>query len=498
MTLKDLFNLHGQIDWREQEKNFQPTALVSDSREVSKGSIFVAVRGTQVDGHQFLNSVATKEPSALVVESLSNVPASYKGAVFLVLDTRMILPVLAERFYQAPATNLSSLAVTGTNGKTSVTYIVEHLLNKQQQDCGVIGTIDHHIRQKKWSTHLTSPDPITFQKRLHDFVEEGAKSFIVEASSHALKQKRILQSFNGVIFTNLSRDHLDYHPNMDDYFSSKALLFAEPFLKENSDNFAVINNDDVYGKKLIELTQGRIIYRYGQSSTDFTISEIVESLSGTLFNLKVPNGEILSVKIPLVGTHNVYNVVAALVTIHGLGLSLKQAVEDLQTFSGIPGRLQSVISQKGLFGFVDYAHTPDALEKVLSSLKKLKAPQARLICVFGCGGDRDQGKRVLMGAVSRQWSDFSVVTTDNPRNEDPKEIITQIMAAFEDQGPPAEDGIQNVVVEDDREKAIQLACYQSKPGDVILVAGKGHENYQIVGKDKRDFDDYKMLEKYLR
>ncbi len=498
MTLKALLNTHGKMDWRDQDPNFSPQSLVIDSREIETGSVFVALKGTQVDGHDFLKKAAELGAAALVVESLSNVPKNFKGAVLQVLDTRLVLPLFAQRFFENPGDSLISLAVTGTNGKTSVTYIVEHLLNGQKKNCGVIGTIDHHLGEKRWQTNLTSPDPVTLNKRLHEFLDQGAQSFIIEASSHALKQNRVAQSFNGVIFTNLSRDHLDYHPDMEDYFSSKAKLFSRELLKEGSDNFALINSDDEYGKKLVELTEGRVIYRYGQTEADLLISNIDDKLGGTSFDLNLPPNQSVKIKSPLIGVHNVYNVVAALGVIHALGLNMQKAVKDLESFPGIPGRLQGVQSQSGVFGFVDYAHTPDALEKVLISLKKLKKETSRLICVFGCGGDRDRGKRALMGEVSKKHSDLSVVTSDNPRTEDPEKIVAEIMTAFKLDSPPAEGGLPHVVTEVGREKAIKLACFQAKPGDVVLIAGKGHENYQITGTEKKDFDDFKLLQKYLR
>lgn len=498
MTLKTLLNLHGKIDWRDQSESFEPTSLVIDSRQVQDGSVFVAIKGTQVDGHDFLEKAGSNGAAAFVVESMDQVPKNFKGAVLLVLDTRLILATLAERFNSNPGESLISLAVTGTNGKTSVTYIVEHFLNSQNRSCGVIGTIDHHYKDKIWKTELTSPDPITFNQRLSDFLNEGAEAFIVEASSHALKQKRISQPFDGVVFTNLSRDHLDYHPDMEDYFLSKAKLFSDEFVKEGNDNFAVINSDDEYGKRLTGLCPGRVVYRYGKAGADLCFENVQDDLAGSRFTLLLPDGQRFPVLSPLTGLHNIYNVMAGFGVIFGLGLSVPKAIEDLKSFPGIPGRLQTFQSPGGVFGFVDYAHTPDALEKVLLSLKKLKTETNRLICVFGCGGDRDQGKRPLMGEVAKNNCDLSVVTSDNPRTEDPELIVSQIMKAYAHDSPPAEGGMPNVVVEVDREKAIRLACFQAKQGDVVLIAGKGHENYQIIGKDKKDFDDFHFLKKYLR
>lgn len=492
MTLESLLNIHGRLDWRQQDAKQQAQALCSDSRKVVPGSVYVAIRGHSQDGHQYLLQAIEKGAVALVAEDISSVPSTYSGAVVEVLDSRLSLQSLAQNFYGAPGSQLLSFAVTGTNGKTSVSYILEYLLNQLELPCGVIGTIDHHLAKKQWQTALTTPDPITLQSRLKDFQSLGAKAFVIEASSHALEQNRIDQGFDAVMFTNLSRDHLDYHNDMESYFQAKSKLFLSRMLKEDQDCLAAINQDDPYGERLIKTVEGRRIYSYGQgeqASLRFAI--VQQSLQGSDINLTVGGEHNFLVQSPLIGEHNAYNLVACLAVIHGMGFDLLKAAQSFQSFPGIPGRLQRIESASGIFAFVDYAHTPDALEKALLTLRKQISPNKKLITVFGCGGDRDPGKRPLMGRVVECLSDVAIVTSDNPRTEDPGQIIKEIC-----QGMKSNSGLTTMPFLD-REEAITQACQMAEAGDVILVAGKGHEDYQIIGTEKRPFDDREYLKKYL-
>ena len=491
MTLKSLLNIHGKIDWRGQAPGAQAKALVFDSRDVQKGDIYVAIRGNSGDGHDFLDKACQSGAIALVLEDDSQVPKDFSGVVVQVLDTRLSLQVLSQRFYGRPGDKMTAMAVTGTNGKTSSTYILEYLLGKQNNLCGVIGTIDHHIADKRWKTQLTTPDPVTLQKRLQDFLDLGGQSFIIEASSHALEQNRINQGFDVVLFTNLSRDHLDYHKNMEDYFSSKAKLFSSIMLKEDKDCYAIINGDDSYTDNLLAKVEGRTCFLFGRNKkNDISFEVIKQNLGGCQFKLKLPDNSSFEVKSPLIGLHNVYNLVGCLACLYSLGYDVKKAAKDIEGFSGIPGRLQLYKSERGVYSFVDYAHTPEALQEVLSSLRCYMNKDASLITVFGCGGDRDKGKRPLMGTAAYSLSDKVIVTSDNPRSEDPQSIIDDICTGFNHSEP-------KVFCEQDRGRAITLAGELSKPGDVILVAGKGHEDYQIIGDKILDFSDYKKLKEVL-
>ena len=453
----------------------------------------MALRGHHQDGHQYLSEAINQGAIALVVEDKTKVDQAFQGAVVEVLDSRLSLQALSRNFYGAPGDQLLSLAVTGTNGKTTTTLILEYLLNGQDRFCGVIGTIDHHIGKKVWPTDLTTPDPVTLQARLQAFLNLGGKSFVMEASSHALVQNRLTEGFEGVLFTNLSRDHLDYHKTMEDYFLAKAQLFKAPLLKKDRDCVALVNGDDPYGKRLLPLIEGRRIYTYGQGDhCDLRFEVLKNHLEGTEIRLKVAKRPWWSFESPLIGEHNVYNLVGALGLLYGLGLDLKKAINAFQSFPGIPGRMEKMKNSQGVFAFVDYAHTPDALEKALGSLKPLMGKGQKLITVFGCGGDRDPGKRPLMGELSHRLSDLTIVTSDNPRQEDPAQIIKDISQGVVQKG--TETSFLSII---DRRGAIIKACELAQPGDVILVAGKGHEKYQILGSQKLPFDDCQVLQEAL-
>jgi UDP-N-acetylmuramoyl-L-alanyl-D-glutamate--2,6-diaminopimelate ligase len=492
VNLKHLLNTHGHLDWRDCDPEAAVSLLCMDSRQVCENSVYVAIPGHTSDGHDFLQSAIESGAIALVVQDVKRVPQDYRGAVLEVLDTRLTLQTLSQRFYETPGDQMLAIAVTGTNGKTSLSYIIEYFLNQLGENCGVIGTIDHHLKDHQWKTSLTSPDPITLQKRLKDFVENGASSFVIEASSHALDQSRIQQGFDATIFSNLSRDHLDYHGDMETYFLAKAKLFQKTYLKEDRDCVAIINIDDSYGQKLIPLIEGRKIYRYGQGGgADLRWAVVQSGLDGTLINITIGDQHNFSFQSPLIGEHNVYNVVAGLTVIYSLQMDVLKAANSFHAFPGIPGRMQRAQTLSPVFGFVDYAHTPDALEKAIQALRPLIPKGKKLITVFGCGGDRDAGKRPLMGELATRLSDFTIITSDNPRTEDPAQIISDICSGF------IHKKIENFMPCLEREEAIEQAVQRAEEGDVILVAGKGHEDYQIIGTEKKHFDDSEVLKKYL-
>lgn len=489
MTLESLLNIHGKIDWRKESMGSVPTGLFFDSRQVGQGSVYVAIRGTSGDGHQYLEQAIGRGAIALIVEDGAFVPQDYQGVVVEVLDSRLTLQLLSQRFYGEPGENLMAIAITGTNGKTSTAYLVEYLLSLVGRLCGVIGTIDHHIGKTSWQTELTTPDPVTLQKRLHEFVEKGGDSFVIEASSHALSQNRINQGFDICLFTNLSRDHLDYHSNMEEYFQSKVKLFDKEMCKDDKDNFAILNGDDPYGKRLAQQVKNREVFLFGKNQeNDFVFKVINQSLEGCEVVLSLPNGKQVQFMMPLTGEHNVYNMIGSLLCLYVMGYDLGESkfLEKIKKFPGIPGRVQSYKSEAGVYSFVDYAHTPEALEQVLLAIRSDLPKGQSLITVFGCGGDRDKGKRPMMGEVAMRLSDQVVVTSDNPRTEDPQLIINDIIK-------PLQKVNDNLIVEIDRAKAINKAVTLARPGDAILVAGKGHEDYQILGHNKVDFSDYQHL-----
>ncbi len=470
------------------------TGLFHDARQVVPQSVFVAIRGNVRDGHQFIPDAIRAGAVALVVESREPIPPDFTGFVLQVPQTREALDKLASRFSQDPGQELFCIGVTGTNGKTSITYMIEHILNSAGIPTGVIGTINHHLRGKVWPTEMTTPDPLSVQKRLREFRDEGARAVALEVTSHALHQHRIDSvPFNAVIFTNLTRDHLDYHKTMEEYFKAKQMLFTNLMWKsEKRPSFAIINIDDKYGRRL-KVAEHVTLWTYGKKGADLCFEVLQTDFVATQFSLNTPQGEV-KVHLPMSGQHNVQNATAAIGAALAAGVPLAQCVKALKDFEGVPGRLQIVPHTGKLSVFVDYAHTPDALENVLSSLQQVREnirSPGKIWTVFGCGGDRDQGKRPLMAQVALKYSDQVIMTSDNPRTEDPQKIIEDMYAGV----PESEKN--RVRRQVDRKQAIQEALKQAQPGDVVLIAGKGHEDYQIIGTTKIPFSDFKVAQEGL-
>lgn len=469
------------------------TGLFNNARHVLPGSVFVAIRGVKVDGHSFIPEAIAKGAQVLVVEDPSFVPQDFSGIVLTVSNTREALDLLASRYYLDPAQELFCVGVTGTNGKTSVTYMTEAIFSYGKIPTGVIGTVNHHLAEKVWPSDMTTPDPIFLQKRLREFRNEGARAVAIEVSSHALDQHRVDSiPFNSVIFTNLTRDHLDYHQTMDNYFAAKQRLFTDLLWKTTKRPcFAIINIDDKLGRRL-KVAEPAQLWTYGAKDADFRYQIKKMDFSFTDFVVETPVGS-CEVHLPMSGTHNVMNAVAAIAAGMSAGMPLSVCCEALAHFTGVPGRLQSVPNSKGISVFVDYAHSPDALENVLTSLRKVREnlnSSARIWTIFGCGGDRDKGKRPLMAEMAMKYSDEVVITSDNPRTEDPEKIVQDILEGVIDK-----DKVHVIV---DRREAIQRTLKKVQEGDVVLIAGKGHEDYQIIGVEKIPFSDVKVAEEALQ
>ncbi len=471
---------------------FSFDGMSGNSLNIKPGWLFVAERGVSKDGHQFIPKAIEQGATGLVVEHLEYIPKSFTGAVIVTKNSRNLAPKIASLFFDRPSEKLFCVGITGTNGKTSLTYLVEHLLNSVNKPTGVVGTINHHLGKIVWPTEMTTPHPIELQSRLDEFVTHGAQAAALEVSSHAIDQGRI----NGIefdvgVFTNLTRDHLDYHSSMEDYFTAKERFFSDSLYNSNKkDLFAVINYDDPWGQK-IKTPSPITRWNYGKNSGDLTFQLIKMDFEGTIIKIKTPMGSAL-LKSPLIGLHNIYNVLAAVGACLAGKMTLSQIETAIPTFTGVPGRLQKVPTKNGSAVFVDYAHSPDALENVLTSLKNLQqtlVQKGRLLCVFGCGGDRDKGKRPQMAKVAETFSDFVILTSDNPRTEDPLRILDDIEKGFSKK-PDVK-----IIRESDREKAISIALNEAQPNDVILIAGKGHEDYQIIGKEKFYFSDFDVVRK---
>jgi UDP-N-acetylmuramoyl-L-alanyl-D-glutamate--2,6-diaminopimelate ligase len=475
----------------------QVTSLCFDSRKLERGCVFFAIKGAKSDGHSFLQAAVEAGAAALIVEESSHVPEKFEGAVVAVGSTRKTLNQLAAVFYGEPAKKLFCIGVTGTNGKTTTTYMTEAIFEHAGKHAGVIGTINHHYRSQIWPTEMTTPDPLAFQERLAQFVSLGATAVALEVSSHALRQMRVDEvPFDVAIFTNLTRDHLDYHRDMDDYFDAKHKLFRD-LLSSSSKSHptAILNDEDPYSSKIVTAPQvKRWTYGPGETATlRYTILD--QGFDGTRFMLTTPFGA-QDFQIQMVGLHMVANACGAIGAALAAGIDLKTCAEALKELRGVTGRLEAVPNSKGLHVFVDYAHTDDALATVLHYLNDIRRQSStanRLITVFGCGGDRDRGKRPLMAKIAVKDSDFVVLTSDNPRTENPEQILDDAIAGVTHAKLGA-----TLFREADRRKGIAKALELARPGDVVLIAGKGHEDYQILGTQKIHFSDFEVVQEILK
>jgi len=449
-----------------------------DSRRVQKNGLYVAMRGAQVDGHQFTEQAIERGAAAIVVER----PESHARATALVVpDSRAALADLAFTFFKKPALRLKMAGVTGTNGKTTTTFLIKHILESAGWLSGLIGTVRYEIAGRILPAIRTTPESLDLQEMLAQMTNAGCKAAVMEVSSHALAQDRVRGlEWDVAVFTNLTQDHLDFHRTMADYFEAKARLFTG--LKEQRNKtsaVAVVNFDDPHGEKLVaRLGRETPVLTYGHSPrADFRASNYRAEFTGTFFQLDA-RGKIYLVRLPLIGRFNVSNAMAALAAASSLGVGLREAVLSLARAPQVPGRLEAVPAKRQFQVFVDYAHTDDALLNVLKTLRELEP--RRLVVVFGAGGDRDKQKRPLMGRVADQYADYSIITSDNPRKEDPLTIIADVKKGFRS---------TNFEAVPDRTEAIARAIALAQPRDIILIAGKGHETYQEFADHTIPFDD---------
>jgi len=460
--------------------------VCADSRYAVAGDVFIAVRGCGADGHKFIPEAVSKGVKAVAAENrpaMEGLPAGV--ALLLAEDTRAAAGRLAAGFYGLPSSRLKVAGITGTNGKTTLTYLLEHILSCSGHKAGVIGTVNYRLGKEVLPSSNTTPGAIELQKLLSMMVSGGASYAVMEVSSHALDQRRTEGTdFHSAIFTNLTRDHLDYHKTEEEYFKAKSRLFSG--LSGNA--FCVINTDDSCGRRLAGMTAAAV-NSYGlNKEADFYAGDIKLSVSESSFKLAVRGADCGErFRSGLVGSHNVYNALAAAAWALNSGIAIKTLRQALESFSYVPGRLERIDSPDGFSVYVDYAHTPDALEKVLSSLKQLSS--GRIITVFGCGGQRDSLKRPLMGSVVSEFSDYALITNDNPRSEEPASIIGEIEKGMKS---------DNYRVVPDRREAIAGALKMAVRGDIVLVAGKGHEDYQVIGREKLHFDDREVVRECLR
>jgi UDP-N-acetylmuramoyl-L-alanyl-D-glutamate--2,6-diaminopimelate ligase len=457
------------------------SGLCYDSRRASPGDLFIAVQGTFCDGSRYITEAVEKGAVAVLtdkpIEPRPPVP------VALVKDARSAKAHVASVFYRHPSRRLDCIGITGTNGKTTVSYMLNAILEQDGRPTGLVGTICHQIGRKSVPSTNTTPDSIDLQRYLAEMVDENLSAAVMEVSSHALVQARVgLLHFKVGVFTNLTREHLDYHITMEEYERAKSLLFAS--LPQSAT--AVINADDPAAGAMQEACRCKMV-RYGFSpGVDVTAELRRLDIDGFSMILKTPTGDV-DVTSRLPGRFNVMNAMAASAAALALGVPLAAVKSGFESLKSIKGRMESIDCGQDFRIIVDYAHTSDALANLLSSLKPLT--QGRLITVFGCGGDRDRSKRPLMAKTATSLSNHTVITSDNPRTEDPDSIIRDILAGVVEEG--------NYDVEIDRRKAIETAINMAGGGDIVVIAGKGHENYQILKDGTVDFDDRLVAEEVL-
>ncbi|MDJ0508238.1 MAG: UDP-N-acetylmuramoyl-L-alanyl-D-glutamate--2,6-diaminopimelate ligase [Crocosphaera sp.] len=464
--------------------------ISTNSHSCQPGDIFIGMPGTRVDGGEFWQSAMEVGATAAIItpQAAQKFPPTDDYCLIIVEDIITVAAQIAAAFYNYPAQQLNMIGVTGTNGKTTTTHLIEYFLTECNQATALIGTLYARWSGFQQTAVHTTPFAPELQEQLAEAVAANNQYCVMEVSSHALVQGRVKQCpFQVSVFTNLTQDHLDFHKDMEDYFAAKRLLFTPDYLEGK----AIINLDDPYGKRLIESFNPDQVWTYsiGDVKADFYTSNLTYQANGVTGTLHTPVGTVKFTS-PLVGQFNLSNVLAAIASVLHLGLNLTEVLEKLPQFMGVPGRMERVqINEKqDITVIVDYAHTPDSLENLLKAARPFI--EGKIICVFGCGGDRDRTKRPLMGKASAGLADVSVVTSDNPRTEDPQRILDDILTGIPETVEP--------LVISDRAEAIKKAILQANPKDGVLIAGKGHEDYQILGTEKIHFDDREEARKALQ
>jgi UDP-N-acetylmuramoyl-L-alanyl-D-glutamate--2,6-diaminopimelate ligase len=464
-----------------------------DSRQIKPGHLFVALKGHALNGHHYMGDAVQNGAVALVGEGFSGLKGNLTKV--RVPNSREALSKLAARFYDYPFRGINLIGITGTNGKTTTSYLLESILRAVGKKPGVIGTINYRYLGKIHAAPVTTPESLDLMRFLREMADAGVTDVIMEVSSHALDQKRTGECpFKLGVFTNFSRDHLDYHRTMEEYFKAKSLLFQGLKKgKPEAGSIAVINMDDPRAEQLAALTEAPVVTYGLDHRWDVRGEHLSADRSGLKARLITPVGEV-DIRSSLIGGMNIYNILAASAAALSLNVPLDAVAEGIERLEMVPGRLELVKNQRGLNLLVDYAHTPDALLKTLKNLRPIV--DGRLITVFGCGGDRDKGKRSEMGLVAGENSDLVFITSDNPRSEDPQSIIAQIERGIQTTGlmrlnnsPQRPFTGSGYFVEADRRRAIRKAVSLADERDLVLIAGKGHEDYQIVGGQRKRFDD---------
>ena len=464
-------------------------ALRCDSRRVQEGDVFFALRGEKMDGHDHIPDALQKGAVAVVAE-LPGDDDNRGAAIWLqVRDGRVAMGTAADAYHGHPSSEIGVVGITGTNGKTTTTFLTHHVVRASWRRCGMMGTVSYDNGEHQQVATNTTPESIEVHRLLGEMRDNACRAAVMEVSSHGISQHRTSAvRFRVAVFTNLTQDHLDYHGSFENYFAAKRMLFeqveqqsSEAGLKAKDQPVLVINGDDKYGRILAEgdFPHCRIV-TYGQGvNCELRISNIRSDFNGTTYQLEIGKGRSMLVRLPLIGRYNVMNATAALAAAQGLGVNLREAVKNIQEAPQVPGRLEAVEPHRTAYRvYVDYAHTDDALINALQTLRDLRP--ARIITVFGCGGDRDRKKRPLMGRAAEENSDVAIITSDNPRSEDPEAILRDVEKGMK--------GNHHVTLVDRRE-AIREAIRIARVRDIVLIAGKGHEDYQEINGERIQFDD---------
>ncbi|MFC7372075.1 UDP-N-acetylmuramoyl-L-alanyl-D-glutamate--2,6-diaminopimelate ligase [Fictibacillus iocasae] len=481
MKLKTLLSslLHYSLN---KDENPEIDSIEMDSRRLQKNSLFICIEGFTMDGHQFAKQAVQNGAVAILAEKEvdnAGVP------VVIVNDTRRAMAILSDSFYGHPTQHMHLIGITGTNGKTTTSHIIEKIVSDANVPSGLIGTIDMKIKGKSYKVANTTPESLFLQKAFYQMKEEGVKTAVMEVSSHALDQGRVRGcDFNIAVFTNLTQDHLDYHRNMDEYMYAKSLLFSQMgnVYKEGTMKAAVLNNDDQASTAFKRVTPSQILTYGIDNKSDIMAKDITINSRGTSFLLQVPGHEERKVDLNLIGKFSVYNALAAISACFLSGIALDQIISSIESVRGVPGRFETVDAEQDFTVIVDYSHTPDSLENVLRTIKEFAS--GKITAIVGCGGDRDKSKRPIMAGIAVQLADEAVFTSDNPRSEDPAAILKDMEEGVD------KDAEYRIIP--DRKEAIEYAISNAKKDDIILIAGKGHETYQIIGSEVLDFDDRKV------
>ena len=468
------------------------SSIAYDSRKVEPEGLFIAMPGHHHDGGRFIGQAIEKKAGAFVTEmpqkQIAEAGFQSSGVTAIhVDDSRHVLAWVSDRFYGRPSDQLDLIGITGTNGKTTLTYLLERIFETAGHSCGVIGSINYRYGGTEYPAPMTTPEALEINRMLSEMTGQGVDKCCIEVSSHSLALKRARElRFAVAVFTNLSRDHLDYHKTFEHYKDSKKILFRDCKIQKQ-----VINIDDPVGREIVQENSLETLTTGLDSSADVTAEDCALSEDGIWFTLKTPSGT-QGIQSPLLGQHNVYNLLSASAVALAQGISLDHIGQGIQSLERVPGRFEKIQQGQDFMVAVDYAHTDDALANALKAARTIS--EKRVIVVFGCGGDRDPGKRKEMGRVALEMSDFTVITSDNPRTEDPEQIIRQIC-----EGIPA-DRKQNehYTILPNRREAIDFAIHRAQTGDLVLIAGKGHEDYQILNTGKIHFDDREEAERALK